>query len=161
MTWLESEPQFARLEAHAQRLTALQASLREAAPSLPLMVVAYEREVLVVGAAHAAIAAKIRQIEPTLVRALRQRGWPLRQIRIKPQFQAPPPTRTREIRPGPNAAAVAALGALAGQVSDPLLQSALRRLAARHQTGTTPPKTRPPRQAPRPERLRIRLRPTA
>ncbi len=129
-------PAFARMGEHAQRLVTLQKVLREILPTLPITVVACEHDVLVVGAAHAAVAAKIRQIEPSLIEALRQRGWPLRQIRFKPQIPARNLTPTREYRPGPTSQAVAALDALAHEVSEPKLQEALRRLSARHSPRT-------------------------
>lgn len=130
--WLQAEPGFARLGEQAARLAALQVDLAECMPGLALTAVALERDVLVVGAAHAAVAAKVRQIGPTVVAALARRGWRIASIRFKPSFRPvpPPPRRIAKGAPGPDA--VAGFAALSERVEDPRLKAALRRFAARH-----------------------------
>jgi hypothetical protein len=136
--WLRTEPGFARLGEQAGRLAALQADLARGVPTLPLTVVAFERDTLVVGAAHAAVAAKVRQMEPTILGALARRGWRIQKIRFKPQWRPEPsrPKRRDQDMPGPEA--VAGIEALSEQVEDPRLKAALRRLATRH----SPPSAR-------------------
>jgi len=135
VSWLEREPGFARLGEQAARLAALQAELAREAPAMALTVIALERDTLVVGAPHAAVAARLRQLTPSLVAALARRGWRVERIRFKPQWRpAPlPPPRAAKAAPGPGA--VAGIRALSDTVDDPRLRAALRRLAARH----TPP----------------------
>jgi hypothetical protein len=130
--WLRAEPGFAALREQAARLADLQADLARCVPGLGLVAVALERDLLVVGAAHAAVAAKVRQVEPTIVAALAQRGWAIRRIRFKPQWRPAPggPARAPKSAPGPGA--IAEVAALAERVEDPALKAALRRLAARH-----------------------------
>lgn len=130
--WLRTEPGFVRLGEQATRLAALQADLTRGVPTLPLTVVAFERDTLVVGAAHAAVAAKVRQMEPTILSALARRGWRIQKIRFKPQWRPEParPKRRDQDMPGPEA--VAGIEALSDRVEDPRLKAALRRLAKRH-----------------------------
>jgi len=84
LAWLRNEPGFARLGEQATRLAALQADLARGVPTLPLTVVAFERDTLVLGAAHAAVAAKVRQMEPTILGALARRGWRIRRSASSP-----------------------------------------------------------------------------
>jgi hypothetical protein len=130
--WLQTEPGFARLGEHAARLAALQADLGECVPGLALTAIALERDVLVVGAAHAAVAARIRQTAPTVVAALARRGWRIASIKFKPQWRPAqaPVARVAKGAPGPDA--VAGLAALSERVDDPRLKAALRRFATRH-----------------------------
>ena len=89
LSWLTAEPSFARLGEQAARLAALEADVRRALPGLALTVVAFEHKQLVVGANHAAMAAKVRQVEPTLIAALGRKGWAVDKVRFKPLFRAP------------------------------------------------------------------------
>ena len=136
--WLQAEPGFARLGEQAARLAALQADLRECVPGLALTAIALERDVLVVGAAHAAVAARIRQTGPSVLAALGRRGWRIASIRFKPQWQPSqaPAARTAKAAPGPDA--VACVDALSERVEDPRLKAALRRFAARHRRSAGP-----------------------
>jgi len=130
--WLEREPGFARLGEQAARLVELQAELTRQAPTLALTVIALERDQLVVGAPHAAVAARLRQMEPSLVAALARRGWRIERIRFKPQWRPVPGPPPRAAKSAPGAAAIAEIRALSERVDDPRLRAALRRLAARH-----------------------------
>jgi hypothetical protein len=132
VAWLRTEPGFARLGEQASRLASLQQDLTRCMPLLALTVVALERDTLVVGAAHAAVAARVRQLEPTLVAALGRCGWKIDRIRFKPQWRpvAAPPPRTPKASPGPDA--IADISALSERIEDPRLKAALRRLATRH-----------------------------
>lgn len=133
--WLHREPVLARLGEQADRLAALQVALDRLAPGLSLVVIACERDVLVVGAPHAAVAARLRQSTPSLVAALAHEGWRIERIRFKPQWRpSPQPRRDKQVTP-PGAAAVAGLAALAETVEEPRLRAALRRLARRHGDG--------------------------
>lgn len=132
MAWLRSEPVLAALGEQASRLAALQADLDRCAPGLGLTVVALERDALVVGAAHAAVAAKVRQIGPTLVAGLARAGWRIATVRFKPQWRPPVAPPARRPKQPPGADAVADIAALSERIEDPKLKAALRRLAARH-----------------------------
>lgn len=132
MAWLRNEPVLAALGEQASRLAALQADLERCAPGLGLAVVALERDTLVVGAAHAAVAAKVRQVGPTLVAGLVRAGWRIERIRFKPQWRPPAAAPARRPKQPPGERAVAEIAALSDRVEDPRLKAALRRLAARH-----------------------------
>jgi hypothetical protein len=135
ITWLRTEPGFARLGEQAARLAALQVDLKQSMPTLTLSVIALEKDTLVVGAAHAAVAAKVRQLEPTLIAALARRGWKIDRIRFKPQWRPIEAAAVRTVKQGPGPEATAGIEALSAQVEDPRLKAALHRLAARHGSG--------------------------
>jgi len=137
VAWLASEPGFARLGEQAAKLAALQVDLRACVPGMALTVIALERDTLVVGAEHAAVAARIRQISPTVLAALARRGWRIGTIRFKPQWTPPPVTRPRATKEVPGPQAVADLQALSERIEDPRLKLALRRLAERHTAAAT------------------------
>ena len=130
--WLRNEPVLAALGEQVSRLAALQVELDRCAPGLGLAVVALERDTLVVGAAHAAVAAKVRQVGPTVLAGLARAGWRIERIRFKPQWRAPAAAPARRPKQPPGERAVADIAALSERVEDPKLKAALRRLAARH-----------------------------
>ncbi len=103
---------------------------------MQLKVIALDEGRLLLGANHAAVAARLRQREPTLVCHLVARGWPVSSVRFRPprmpDTPATPPARPKGI---PQAAAVAALGRLADRVRHPELSNALQRFARRHGGG--------------------------
>ncbi|WP_248320540.1 MULTISPECIES: DUF721 domain-containing protein [unclassified Caballeronia] len=88
--------------------------------------------VLALFAAHNALAARLRHIEPRLLSDLQQRGWAVDslKIRVRPQSmkEAPPPKQARM-----SAAGASALHDLAETLAPSPLQEALARMAARHQ----------------------------
>jgi len=138
ISWLRTEPGFARLGEQAARLAALQEDLKQSMPTLALNVIALEKDTLVVGAAHAAVAAKVRQLEPTLVAALARRGWRIDRIRFKPQWRPLEAAPVRTVKNGPGPEATAGIEALSVLVEDPRLKAALHRLATRHRSGGPP-----------------------
>ncbi|MFZ9406519.1 MAG: DciA family protein [Burkholderiaceae bacterium] len=133
LEWLGEDAGLARLAAAAKRLAELQQEVDRIMAPMTLQVIALDQGRLLLGAAHAAAAARLRQREPSLVRHLVARGWPVSEVRFRPPRapDAPPalPARPKAI---PQAAAVAALGRLAGQVRHPELSKALHRFARRH-----------------------------
>ena len=86
---------------------------------------------LVVFAAHNALAARLRHLEPRLVTELQARGWPLNALRIRVRPQAmkePAPPKQARMTP----AGASALEALAQTLPPSPLQEALAKMAARH-----------------------------
>lgn len=132
IAWLRNEPAFAALGEQAARMAALERDLRSALPGITLTVVSFERSQLVVGAQHAAVAAKVRQIEPSLIASLQKRGWQVDAIRFKPHWRPPAVPSARPVKEAPDAQAVAKVAELAGQVRHTGLSEALSRLARRH-----------------------------
>ena len=132
LSWLSAEPAFARLGEQATRLAALEADVRRALPGLALTVVAFEHKQLVVGASHASMAAKVRQVEPTLIAALGRQGWAVEKVRFKPLFREPAASIPRRDKPPPGAQALAQITDLSERIDHPGLKDALARLAARH-----------------------------
>lgn len=82
--WLERQPEFQALTDRAARLLALQTDLRQCAQARGLTALGVEDDTLVAGTPGAAAAAKLRQLEPTIVAHLVQRGWNVKRIRFKP-----------------------------------------------------------------------------
>jgi hypothetical protein len=82
-------------------------------------------------AAHNALAARLRHLEPRLVADLQARGWPLDSVRIRVRPQAvKDPKPPKEARMTPVGAA--ALQALSEDLPPSPLQEALAKMAARH-----------------------------
>lgn len=82
--WLERQPEFQALTDRAARLLALQTDLRQCAQARGLTALGLEDDTLVAGTPGAAAAAKLRQLEPTIVAHLVHRGWNVKRIRFKP-----------------------------------------------------------------------------
>lgn len=130
--WLGQEPSFKALTDRAQQLLALQGDLHLCVPAIALTALSLDKGTLVVAASGAAAAAKLRQIEPSVLACLRARGWTLSKIRFRPRpagSVAPPPA-PRPRAPIPEHA-LAGLAALSEQASDPALREALERLLQR------------------------------
>jgi hypothetical protein len=131
LTWLGADPAFARAGEHAARLATLQEAVTRCLPDVPVAVVALERDTLVLGAAHAAVAARLRQQAPTVLAALAREGWAIGRLKVRPRWRPTPTRPTRAPRPGPGAAAALGLRSLAEGVADPRLAGALQRLSRR------------------------------
>lgn len=93
--------------------------------------------VLALFAAHNALAARLRHLEPRLLSDLQQRGWAVNTLRIRvrpqPMKESAPPKQAR-ISP----AGASALRELAESLEPSPLQEALARMAARHRAGNAP-----------------------
>ena len=137
LAWLGRHQGFDALTARAEVLLALQADLdcldtSATGGARRLTALGLQDDVLVLSAPGAALAAKLRQIEPSLLAGLAVRGWKVKRIRIQPQpprqgAPTPPPTPKAPVP----ASAVAAFEALGRQVDDPGLKRALARFVAR------------------------------
>lgn len=134
LAWLDAEPGFAQLQERVRRLASLQQDLRDCVPNVALNAVSLDKGVLVVGAAQASAAAKIRQFGPSILGELNRRGWKVEQIRFKPLI-ARSRGAARQPKDRVGVEAVASVAALAESVGDPRLRDALRRLARRHGGG--------------------------
>ncbi len=132
LAWLDGHAGFGALTARAEVLLALQSDL-DALPAgaRRLTALGLQDEVLVLSAPGAALAAKLRQIEPSILAGLSARGWQVKRIRIQPQppRQGPRPAQAEPKPPIP-AAAVSAFESLEREVEDPGLKRALARLVA-------------------------------
>lgn len=129
LRWLGQQPGFRDLTDRAERLLALQRDLQGCAPALGLLVLGVEEETLLVGASGAAAAAKLRQMEPSILACLRGRGWPLVKIRFRPKSMGTTtPRPAPRIKPPIPDAALAQLHELSESVSTPALREALASL---------------------------------
>ena len=127
--WLEREDSFRSLTDRAERLLALQADLRQCAPSLGLVALGIEQDTLAVGTQSASAAAKLRQLEPSIVASLNDRGWKVKRIRFRPQPRGfEPMTPPHQPRAQIPAAALADFEALSEQADSPALKEALTHL---------------------------------
>jgi len=132
LDWLHSDPSFASVGEQARALESLTALVRGVLAGQPVSVIAYDRDRVVIGAAHAAWAARIRQVEPSLLATLRGAGWAVNSIRFKPLWQAQETPRPRRVKPAPGEQAMAEVSALVPRIDHPGLREALQRFAARH-----------------------------
>ncbi|MCL4747681.1 MAG: hypothetical protein KJZ83_20040 [Burkholderiaceae bacterium] len=131
--WLEQQAEFGALADRAERLLALQSDLCACAPSHSLVAMGITNEALLVGTANASTAAKLRQLEPSIVGALRDRGWQIKRIRFRPQ---PPGANASKpaaaIKPPIPPSALGGLADLREEVSNPALKEALTNLLRGH-----------------------------
>ena len=136
LDWLGDDAGLARLTEAAGRLRELQREVDRVMAPMQLKVISLDEGRLLLGANHAAVAARLRQREPTLVSHLVARGWPVSSVRFRPPRMpdgpATPPARPKGV---PQADAVLALRRLADQVRHPELSKALQRFARRHGAG--------------------------
>ena len=96
------------------QLSALGRDLAQIQPGLALVPLKLERGVLAVATGSAALAARLRQFEPRLVRGLQDRGWLVERIRFRPialHDRPPPPSRDKQPVPGAVVDRVEALAA--------------------------------------------------
>lgn len=72
----------------AERMMALEQDLKQIQPTLRLKPVKLDRQVLIVTAPSAAVGARLRQFEPSLLAGLRARGWLVNRLRFRAQMAA-------------------------------------------------------------------------
>lgn len=125
---------FAPLRAGVEQIAAMERDLAQLLPDYLATSVEpgfIKDGTLVLFAAHNALAARLRHLEPRLVTDLQARGWPLNalRIRVRPQSvkEAPPPKAARMTPAG-----ASALQELAQTLPPSPLQEALAKMAARH-----------------------------
>lgn len=127
--WLEARPEFRTLTDRAARLLALQADLRRCAPARALTALGVEGDTLLVGTAGAAAAAKMRQLEPTIVTHLVAHGWTIRRVQFRPLPVGAVAPRALEIpRADIPPSALAQFEAISEEASSPVLKQALANL---------------------------------
>ena len=125
---------FAALRAGVEQIASLEKDLRELLPDYLGSSVEpgfIKDGVLALFAAHNALAARLRHLEPRLLSDLQQRGWSVNSLRIRVRPQAvkePPPVKQARMTP----AGADALHALSESLAPSPLQAALARMAARH-----------------------------
>ncbi|WP_321805103.1 DUF721 domain-containing protein [Burkholderia sp. BCC1993] len=125
---------FAALRAGVEQVASLQ---RDLAALLPDYLASHVEPgsikdgTLTLFAAHNALAARLRQVEPRLLADLQKRGWPVSalRVRVRPK-DAPEPPHVKQARM--TTVGAAALRELADHLEPSPLQAALARMAARH-----------------------------
>lgn len=132
--YLKSANELARLSSHAERLLMLQRVFERIAPQ-PLarggQVANYKLGMLVIHAANGAVAAKLRQLEPTLRDEFCKRCLEVTEIRVKVQawtsLPSPAPAKHAALSP----AAIQSLERLSGQLQESPLKQALEGMLKR------------------------------
>ncbi|RDU94841.1 DciA family protein [Trinickia dinghuensis] len=125
---------FAALRAGVEQIAALERDLVQLLPDYLSANVEpgfIKDGTLTLFAAHSALAARLRHVEPRLLSELQLRGWPVRAlaIKVRPRAVAEPPA-PKQARMTPVGAA--ALQALSRSLAPSPLQVALAKMAARH-----------------------------
>lgn len=134
--WLESQPEFRSLTDRAAHLLALQADLRRCAPARGLTALGVDGDTVLVGTAGAAAAAKLRQVEPTIVAHLAALGWKVRHIRVRPlPVGAVAPRPAAVARGQIPASALEQFRIMSDQASSPALKQALANLLKSRSSG--------------------------
>jgi hypothetical protein len=125
---------FAPLRAAVEQIAALQTDLARLLPDYLANSVQpgfIKDGTLTLFAAHNALAARLRHLEPRVLGDLQQRGWPINALKIRVRPQAvPPPDPVKQARM--SSAGAEALQALSESLEPSPLQAALARMAARH-----------------------------
>jgi len=125
---------FAALRAGVEQIAALERDLSQLLPDYLATSVEpgfIKDGVLALFAAHNALAARLRHLEPRLLSDLQQRGWAVNSLRIRVRPQAvkePPPAKQARM----TARGAQALHELSEALEPSPLQAALARMAARH-----------------------------
>ena len=133
--YLNADAAMARLAAHAEHLLKLQQLFQEAVPATlaqSCRIANTKLGVIVIHAENGAIAAKLRQIEPSLRDAFHSRGVQVTEIRIKVQpldsaLRNTPPVQAAIL----GDASRASIARLADNLPDGPLRDALGRFIAR------------------------------
>ena len=115
-----------------QRLDRLGRDLHTILPSVRLIPIKLDRQVLLVTAPSSAMAARLRQYEPRLVDGLQARGWLVNRVKFRPNtvfMPVPPPSRAKQPVPSRAVESIAALAA-SGHVT-PELRAALEAFVRR------------------------------
>ncbi|PXW24450.1 DUF721 domain-containing protein [Paraburkholderia caballeronis] len=125
---------FAPLRAGVEQIAAMERDLAQLLPDYLATSVEpgfIKDGTLVLFAAHNALAARLRHLEPRLVTDLQARGWALNalRIRVRPQSVKEPP-QPKQARMTP--AGAVALHELSETLPPSPLQQALAKMAARH-----------------------------
>lgn len=82
--WLQAEPAFREVASRLASMVELQAMVSASYPQSPLTVLSLSEDgTLAIAARNAAEAARLRQLEPTLVDHLRRRGAAVARLRIR------------------------------------------------------------------------------
>lgn len=130
--WLDDDDTYRAVRDAARRLLAIQRDLDALAPSLRLRILAWRGDELWVDAPNAAMAARLRQTEPSLREGLLGKGWQVSRIRYRSQpgqAVAPPAAEPRRIP----SAGLEALAALRDTIApDHPMQRALTELLRHH-----------------------------
>jgi hypothetical protein len=126
--------EFAALRAGVEQVAALERDLAQLLPDYLATSVEpgfVKDGALTLFTAHSALAARLRQLEPSLIAELQQRGWNVRTVAVKvrpqPRKEPAPPKGARMTPAGADA-----LFALSESLEPSPLQAALARMAARH-----------------------------
>lgn len=125
---------FAPLRAGVEQIAAMERDLRKLLPDYLSTSVEpgfIKDGTLVLFAAHNALAARLRHLEPRLITDLQARGWTLNALRIRVRPQAvkePSPLKQARMTP----AGASALKELSETLPPSPLREALARMAARH-----------------------------
>jgi hypothetical protein len=128
--YLKASPDLAAVTQHAERLLELQhffAAIAPPALAQQCRVANFKQGKLVIHAANALFAAKLRQVIPSLSEEFLNRGWQVTAIQVAVQQSSDEPQAPVEIAPLPPAAR-ARLAEFSNQINDKHLKASLEHL---------------------------------
>ena len=118
-----------------QRLSALEKDLQQIQPRLALKPLKLANQILVVTAGSSAVAARLRQFEPSLIEGLRARGWLVGRIRFRPiAVHDTPPAPAPRTKEPVSAAVLDELQTLEDDEMNPELRAALQAFVRRQKS---------------------------
>ena len=141
LQWAEQGQSSSTVLVTAQRLLALQDLIRKQLPATMqqgFAVAQAKGSEITVIADHAALAAKLRQLQPTLIRHIQAAGWNSDTIRIKVANRpnTPPTTPTSRQARALDQTDLSHFESLGQQLEAGPLADAVKRLLAHHRAGT-------------------------
>jgi hypothetical protein len=133
-SFLSEAPNLQGLLQQAQKLLALQEAWNKVAPkalAAASRVGAVRQQTLIVYANNGAVAGKLRQIVPSLLEKIQNRGVEVTAIRVDVQVETPPPSKKpKDLAVSNNA--LSSLGKLEHSLGDSPLKNALQKLIRHH-----------------------------
>jgi hypothetical protein len=144
--YLKASPDLAAVAQHAERLIALQHLFEAIAPPMlarSCRVANFKQGKLILHAANTLLAAKLRQVVPTLTDEFCNRGWQVTAILVAVQHSGDEPQTVRSVEPLPPAAR-SYLAKFAENVDDPQLRESIRHLLQTAAPATLSPDPDPP-----------------
>ena len=133
-SFLSAAPNLQTLLQHAQELLALQSAWNEIAPkqlAAASRTGAVRGRMLIVYASNGAVAAKLRQLAPSLLAKIQKRGFEVTAIRVDVQVETPHPDKKQKDL-AINRNALNNLAQLERSLADSPLKNALQTLIQRH-----------------------------
>ncbi|UOD50846.1 DciA family protein [Orrella daihaiensis] len=141
LEWAEQGQKTGTVLVTAQRLLALQDAISKELPAAMrkgFAVAQIKGSELTLIADHSALAAKLRQLQPTLLKSIQAAGWnaEILKIKVATRPNTPPATQARKAARPLDETDLNHFDALSSQLQEGPLADAVKRLLSHHRTGS-------------------------